>query len=205
MSATNPFSNNRNASFRGLLVAGAGNDEEDPTTSSLLRRQSTGSFTTGSDGIKALSIISEMLGTYNNMIEANTNSIKDNALQQDTNFAAMRTAIESVIDAINGISERTLNLEETARENSKTLATIRDRVLAGNDPVVYNQMEQVQRKVDEHLRQISYLKDCAESSSESMSIIEGRLGNLESRVTNIERLLMKPKRHQQNDVAAKMA
>ena len=203
MSIPNPFSNSTSA-FRVGAVAGATNDEEF-ATSPHLRRQSTGSFTAGSDSIKALATISEMLRTYNILIEANTNSIKDNILQQDTNFAAMRSAIESVINAINGISERTLNLEETARENSKMLTTINNSVLARNSAMGDNRMEQFQLKVDEQTREIAYLKYCAESSSESMTIIEGRLGNLESRVSNIERLLMKPKKRQHNDVAAKMA
>jgi predicted nucleic acid-binding Zn-ribbon protein len=187
------------------LVAEATNDNDGDgsTTSSYLRRQSTGSFTAGSDSVKALTIISDMLETYNKMIEANTNSIKENATNQDANFAAMRSALESVIDAINGISQRALSLEDAARENADKLATISDDIAARNDLTVHARLVEFQRSLEENTGSIVELKERANASSESMCIIECRLSNLESRVSNIERLMMGGKKQNQN--AAKMA
>jgi chromosome segregation ATPase len=180
-------------------------DEENSTTSSYMRRQSSGSFTAGSDSVKALTIIAEMLDTYNNMIETNTKSIQENAAVQKTNFFAMQTSLESVIDAINHISQRAASLETTAQKNAENLSAISDELVAQSNPIVHNRMDEIKQKIDETERDIVFLKNCVESSSESIQIIEGRLGHLEGRVSNIERLLTKHKKQHQNDVVAKMA
>jgi hypothetical protein len=180
-------------------------NEENSTTSSYLRRQSSGSFTAGSDSAKALTIISEMLERYNNMIETNTKSIEENASVQLTNFFALQTSLESVIDAINHISQRAAGLEETAQKNAEMLAAISNELVAQSNPIVHNRLDEITQRIEETERDIVYLKDCAVSSSESIQIIEGRLGHLEGRVSNIERLLTRHKNRHQNDVAAKMA
>jgi predicted nucleic acid-binding Zn-ribbon protein len=200
----NPFKINETAAHI-LPASGVKSDDENSTASSYMRRQSSGSFTAGSDSVKALTIISEMLETYNSMIEANTNSIKENAALQETNFTAMRSALESVIDAINGISQRSLNLEDTSRKNAEKLSSISDELIERSTPFLHKRLDEYQSRIEANERDIVYLKDCVESSSESVQIIEGRLGNLEGRVSNIERLLMKHKKRNQNDVTAKTA
>jgi predicted nucleic acid-binding Zn-ribbon protein len=203
MNAPNKSQDSNLPNFSLVAEATNDNDGDGSTTSSYLRRQSTGSFTAGSDSVKALTIISDMLETYNKMIEANTNSIKENATNQDANFAAMRSALESVIDAINGISQRALSLEDAARENADKLATISDDIAARNDLTVHARLVEFQRSLEENTGSIVELKERANASSESMCIIECRLSNLESRVSNIERLMMGGKKQNQN--AAKMA
>jgi hypothetical protein len=180
-------------------------DEENSTTSSYLRMQSSGSFTAGSNSVKALAIISEMLERYNNMIETNTKSIEENAAVQLTNLFALQTSLESVIDAINHISQRAASLEETAQKNAEKLGIISNELVAQSNPIVHNRFDEITQRVEETERDIVYLKNYAKSSSESIQIIEGRLGHLEGRVSNIERLLMRHKNRHQNDVAAKMA
>jgi hypothetical protein len=203
MNAPNKSQDSNLPNFSLVAEATNDNDGDGSTTSSYLRRQSTGSFTAGSDSVKALTIISDMLETYNKMIEANTNSIKENATNQDANFAAMRSALESVIDAINGISQRALSLEDAARENADKLATISDDIAARNDSTVHARLVEFQRSLEENTGGIVELKERADASSESMCIIECRLSNLEGRVSNIERLMMGGKKQNQN--AAKMA
>lgn len=151
------------------LFAEATNDDNGSTTSSYLRRQSTGSFTTGSDSVKALTIITDMLEAYNKMIEEHTNSIKENAANQDTKFAAMRLALESVIEAINGISQRALSLKNAARKNADKLATISNDIATQNDLTVDARLVEFQCSLEEN---ISSIEERADASSELMCIIE---------------------------------
>ena len=186
-------------------VATGGKVDRECQISPSLRRQSTGSLTANSETSKALSIISEMLEGYNNMIESNTNSINQNATLQNANYGAMRSVLDSIINAINGMSQRASKLEEAAKANAEILTSISDVILGGEVSTLRSRLDQFQLKVEENARDIAYLKDCVESSSESMNIIESRLGSIEGRVSNIERLLMKHKNQQKNHVSAKMA
>jgi predicted nuclease with TOPRIM domain len=199
-----PLVNNASPAINSTIKE-ANADEENSTTSSYMRRQSSGSFTAGSDSVNALTIIAEMLDTYNNMIETNTKSIQENAAVQKTNFFAMQTSLESVIDAINHISQRAASLEDTVQKNAENLAAISDKLVAQSNPIVYNRMDDIQQRIEKTERDIVFLKNCVESSPESVQIIKSRLGHLEGRVSNIERLLMKHKKQHQNDVVAKMA
>ncbi|KAL3782776.1 hypothetical protein HJC23_003097 [Cyclotella cryptica] len=187
-------------------VSDSDTNNEQVDATSIYRRQSTGSFTahtSGNDTANALALISDMLATYNDMIEKNTNTIKENAAIQDANFAALRSTLESIIDAVNGITLRALNLENAARNNTETLAALNDGMTAGTNMAGHGRFDDFQRQVAKLERDISEIKDSDESTSESIDIIERRLGSLESRLSKIERLLMKYRKH--NDVAAKMA
>lgn len=175
------------------LFAEATNDDNGSTTSSYLRRQSTG--TTDSESVKLLTIITDMLEAYNKMIEAHTNSIEENAANQDTNFAAMRLALESVIEVINGILQRALSLKNAARKNADKLATISNDIATQNDLTVDARLVEFQCSLEEN---ISSIKERADASSESMCIIECHPSNLEDRVSNIERLVMSGKKQNQN-------
>ena len=186
-------------------IGTGGNLDGEGRTFSSLRRQSTSSLTANSDASKALSIITEMLEGYTNMIESNTNSINQNAVLQNANYGAMRSVLDSIIDAVNGISQRASILEDVAQANGEKLTSISDLVLGEGDSMLHSKLDQFRLKVEENTRDIAYLKDCVESSSESMNIIENRLGSIEGRVSNIERLLMKHNNQRKNHVSAKMA
>ena len=144
-------------------VATGGNVDREGQISPSLRRQSTGSLTANSETSKALSIISEMLEGYNNMIESNTNSINQNAVLQNANYGAMRSVLDSIINAINGMSQRASKLEEAAKANAEILTSISDVILGEEVSTLRSKLDQFQLKVEENARDIAYLKDCGES------------------------------------------
>lgn len=172
---------------------------------SIYRRQSTSSFTahtTGNDNTHALALISDMLATYNDMIEKNTNAINENAAIQETDFAAMRSTLESIIDAINGITLRTLNLEIATRQNTEALTALDEGMNAGTNVAALGHLKDFHCRVEKIEHDVLEVKDSQESTNGSFDIIERRLASLESRISNIENFLMKLRKH---DFAAKMA
>lgn len=203
-------SNNNQSDTENDEAVEAATDNEQANASFICRRQSTGSFTTTTqatttDTTSALALISDMLGTYNQMIEANTNAIQENAEMQAMNFSLMRSALDSIIDAINGITQRAVNLEAAARTNADNLTTLKEEAIAGNNMILHNRLDDIGRLIDMNAREMVDCKNGADALSESVRIIAGRVGSLENRVSNMERLLMTPRKQNQNDVAAKMA
>ena len=202
-------SNNNQSDTENDEAVEAATDNEQANASFICRRQSTGSFTTTTqatttDTTSALALISDMLGTYNQMIEANTNAIQENAEMQAMNFSLMRSALDSIIDAINGITQRAVNLEAAARTNADNLTTLKEEAIAGNNMILHNRLDDIGRRIDMIAREMVDCKNGADALSESVRLIEVRVGSLESRISNMERL-MKPRKQNQNDVAAKMA
>jgi len=187
------------------IATGGNNAEEDSTLASYLKKQSVRSVPSGGDSMKALTIIYEMLVTYNNMIEANTNSIKENSSLQDSNFAAMRSVLDYVINAINGISQRVLALEDGAHKSDEVLTAIGIEVASGIHPTAQTRLGEFDSRVEKNEMDMAFLKESTQSIYESVMMIEGRLETLENRLSNIGSFLMRLKKHNQNEAVAKMA
>jgi hypothetical protein len=187
-------------------VSDSRSNYEQVDNTSIYRMQSTNSFTahtTATDNAHALAVISDMLATYNDMIEKNTNAINENAAILETNFAAVRSTLESIIDAVNGITRRTLNLEIAARQNTETLTALTEGMTAGTNVAGLGGFKDFHCRVEKIERDILEIKDSNESTNETIDIIERRLASLENRVSNVENFLMKYRKL--NDIAAQMA
>lgn len=181
---------------------------EQVDTTFSYRRQSTGSLTADtsqSDCTNALTLISDMLQTYNEMIQNNTNAIKENAAIRDGNAAMTRETLESLIEAINGIAKRTLHLEDSANKACNEVTKLKEETVAGNNMIVDSRLDDLNVRVQTNSRDIAALKLSTKSCKDKIISFEETLGRLEDRVSSIERFFMNPQKRCRNDMSAKTA
>lgn len=179
---------------------------EQVDTTFSYRRQSTGSLTADtsqSDCTNALTLISDMLETYNEMIQNNT--IKENAAIRDGNAAMTRETLESLIEAINGIAKRTLHLEDSANKACDEVTKLKEETVAGNNMIVDSRLDYLNVRVHTNSRDIAALKLSTKSCKDKIISFEETLGRLEDRVSSIERFFMNPQKRCRNDMSAKTA
>lgn len=151
------------------------------------RRQSTGSLTTQTDnGVdatscprSALQMVATSLTTLTNLINASTTYVDTISDRSDVAIAALKQDLVTLAESILRVEARLDTLES---DNTKKNTADITMAAASKDD------------------------DNVDTFSDSVDILEQRLGSLESRVRNLEQLLMKNmKRCNYKEIVAKSA